>query len=184
MRSSRVVALLAVVALAGCAEQGSSPMEADLMVLPVFSHEAGQTGHQFSTHMTGAEEVPPNDSRARGQTILRLSPDGTELSYRLIVANIQNVTMTHIHLAPPGVNGPVVAWLYPDGPPAELIPGRSSGILATGVITAEDLVGPLAGATLADLLEEMRAGNTYVNVHTSQYPAGEIRGQIRPAGRH
>jgi hypothetical protein len=116
--------------------------------------------------------------------VFRLSRNGSELHYRLIVANIQNVTMTHIHLAPPGVNGPVVAWLYPDGPPAELIPGRSSGILATGVITAEDLVGPLAGATLADLLEEMRAGNTYVNVHTSQYPAGEIRGQIRPAGRH
>jgi hypothetical protein len=35
---------------------------------------------------------------------------------------------------------------------------------------------------LEDLLEAMRSGNTYVNVHTSQYPGGEIRGQIRPAG--
>jgi hypothetical protein len=41
------------------------------------------------------------------------------------------------------------------------------------------LVGPLAGATLDDLIEEFKADNAYVNVHTEQYPAGEVRGQIR-----
>lgn len=95
------------------------------------------------------------------------------------VANSQNVTMAHIHLAPAGVNGPVVVWLYPDAPPAQLLPGPSSGVLAVGTITEADLVGPLAGASLADLLDAMRAGNTYVNVHTEQYPGGEVRGQIR-----
>jgi hypothetical protein len=40
-------------------------------------------------------------------------------------------------------------------------------------------VGQLAGATLADLVEHIVAGNAYVNVHTSQFPAGEIRGQIK-----
>jgi hypothetical protein len=80
-------------------------MEAEQMVLPVFSHQAGQSGHQFKTHMTGGEEVPSNTSRAQGQTILRLSADGTELSYKLIVANIRNVTQAHIHMAPAGANG-------------------------------------------------------------------------------
>lgn len=131
----------------------------------------------FRTHLSSSEEVPPIDSRATGQAIFQLRGDG--LHYKVIVANIENVTMAHIHLAPAGVNGPVVAWLYPDAPPAQLIPGRFNGVLAEGVINDSNLVGPLAGMTLADLVAAIRAGNTYVNVHTSQYPAGEIRGQIR-----
>jgi hypothetical protein len=129
--------------------------------------------------MSGAQEVPAVDSLARGQAVFRLSADGTSIDYRLIVANIQNVTMAHIHTAPAGANGPVVVWLYPDAPPPQPIPGRSSGILATGTITAANLVGQLAGADLEDLLELMDAGMTYVNVHTEQFPPGEIRGQIR-----
>jgi hypothetical protein len=130
-------------------------------------------------HLSGGEEVPPADTRATGQAIFKLSRDGMSLDYRLIVANIENLSMAHIHLAPAGVNGPVVVWLYPDGPPPQPIEGRFSGVLATGTITADDLVGPLAGASLDDLLAAMRAGNTYVNVHTEQYPGGEVRGQIR-----
>jgi hypothetical protein len=109
----------------------------------------------------------------------RLNRDGQSISYRLIVANIENVTMAHIHLAPAGVNGPVVVWLYPSTPPAQLIPGRSSGVLATGTFTAENLVGPLAGQSLDALLDAFLGGDLYVNVHTSQYPPGEVRGQIR-----
>jgi hypothetical protein len=133
----------------------------------------------FVAPASGEQEVPPNDSRARGQAVFQLDADGAALHYRLIVANLHDVTMAHIHLAPAGANGPVVVWLYPDGPPAQLIPGRSSGVLAAGTITAGDLVGPLAGMSLADLVDEMQAGNTYVNVHTSAFPAGEVRGQIR-----
>jgi hypothetical protein len=133
----------------------------------------------FVAHLSGGEEVPPVETRATGQAKFQLSRDGTEISYRLIVANIQNVTQSHIHLGAAGTNGPVVAWLYPEGPPAQLIPGRSSGVLAMGTITEQDLVGQLAGQPLEDLLAAMEAGNTYVNVHTSQFPPGEIRGQIR-----
>jgi hypothetical protein len=141
---------------------------------------ASQHGaRNFVAQLSGGEEVPPVDTRARGQAIFQLSSDGTELSYRLIVAHIENVTQAHIHVAPAGTNGPVTAWLYPSGPPALLIPDRSDGVLATGVITTENLVGPLAASTLDDLLDLMRTGQTYVNVHTSQFPPGEIRGQIR-----
>jgi uncharacterized membrane protein YczE len=131
------------------------------------------------THLHGSHEVPANDSRAQGQAIFYVSTDGQSLSYKLIVANIQNVTQAHIHLAAAGVNGLVVAWLYPSGPPAQLIPGRSSGVLAEGTITAANLVGPLAGQSLSALIEAIRADVAYVNVHTSQFPPGEVRGQIR-----
>ncbi len=136
------------------------------------------SNRNFSTHLSGDEEVPPVETQAQGQAIFHLNKDGTTLYYKLIAANIENITQSHIHLGPEGVNGPVVAWLYPSGPPAMLIPGRFSGVLAEGTITASDLVGPLAGMCLSDLVTQMEAGNTYVNIHTTQYPAGEIRGQI------
>ena len=133
----------------------------------------------FRAHLSGAEEVPPADTPAQGQAIFKLSADGTELHYKLIVANIENVTQAHIHLAPVGQNGGVVAWLYPAGPPAQLILGRSPGVLAAGTITGDDLVGELAGQSLDDLIDAIKAGNAYVNVHTAQFPGGEVRGQIR-----
>jgi hypothetical protein len=88
--------------------------------------------------------------------------------------------MAHIHCcAPPGENAGVVVWLYPEAPPPQLIPGRHDGVLATGTITDADLVGIFAGMTVDDLVDEIVAGNAYVNVHTQQFPAGEIRGQLR-----
>jgi hypothetical protein len=129
----------------------------------------------FHAILEGDEEVPPVDSDAQGAAIFRTSNDGTELNYTLIVANIEDVTAAHIHLAPRGENGDIVAFLFD---PEEPIEGRTNGVLAEGTITSEDLVGPLAEATLSELIDEMEAGNTYVNVHTVEHPSGEIRGQI------
>lgn len=129
----------------------------------------------FHAILEGDEEVPPVDSDAKGAAIFRTSNDGTELNYRLIVANIEDVTAAHIHLAPRGENGDIVAFLFDPEEPTE---GRTNGVLAEGTITSEDLVGPLAEATLSELIDEMEAGNTYVNVHTVDHPSGEIRGQI------
>jgi aldose sugar dehydrogenase len=136
----------------------------------------------FVAPADGSQEVPPVATRARGQAIFQLSKDGAELSYKLIVANLHNITQAHIHYGAAGVNGPVVAWLYPEGPPSQLIEGRFSGVLAEGTITGNDLVNDLEGLPLSALIDLMMAGEAYVNVHTSQYPGGEIRGQIRPAG--
>jgi hypothetical protein len=135
----------------------------------------------FRAQLNVEEEVPEPvvDGNPRGQAIFQLNRAGTELSYKVIVANIENVTMVHIHLGAVGETGPVVAWLYPDGPPPQEIPGRFDGVLSEGVITSADLFGPLEGADLSDLIDELRAGNAYVNVHTTQNPPGEIRGQIR-----
>lgn len=140
----------------------------------------------MTTQLSGAGEVPAVDTPARGVAIIKFTEAG-ELTFKLNAANIENVLQAHIHIGPAEANGPVVAFLYPDGPPPVLIPGRFGGTLASGTITAADLVGPLTGGTIADLLDEIRAGNAYVNVHTVQNPAGEIRGQIpgnRGPGSH
>lgn len=136
-------------------------------------------GRTFVASLSGAEEVPPADTRARGQAVFRLSRDGSELTYRLIVANIENVVAAHVHLAPAGTNGPVVARLYPVGSPTQTTEGRTQGVLAEGTITAATLQGPLVGAEHAALRVAIEDGDTYVNVHTLHDPGGEVRGQIR-----
>ncbi|MEX2283776.1 MAG: CHRD domain-containing protein [Gemmatimonadota bacterium] len=165
---------LTVSLMAACADSDVKlSTEPDVLVVPVFAHVATQ----FRAHASGSEEVPANDSRAQGNATFKLNDDGT-LSYKLIVANIENVTQSHIHQAARGVNGGIVVWLYPAAPPAQLIEGTSQGILAEGTITDAQVIGGLAGQGVAGLLEQMRAGNTYVNVHTSRFPPGEVRGQI------
>jgi hypothetical protein len=132
----------------------------------------------WSTHAKGSLEVPARDTDAQAQAIFHLSKDGTELRYKVIASNIENVLQSHIHLGGPGVNGPIVLWLYPSAPPAQLIPGRSDGVLNEGTATAANLMGPLAGQPLSALVDALDAGNAYVNVHTTQFPPGEVRGNI------
>jgi hypothetical protein len=139
--------------------------------------EARGNGERFVAHLDATDAGTA--SPAQGQAVFRLSKDGTRLHFKLIVASLENVMMAHIHLAPPGENGPPVVWLYPSRPPMLMIGGETNGILSQGTITENDLVGPLMGGTLDDLLAEMMMGRTYVNVHTVENPAGEIRGQIR-----
>ena len=91
------------------------------------------------------------------------------------MAKIDDVTQAHIHVGAEDGNGPVVAFLF--GFVAEGV--TTNGVLATGTITSDDLVGPLAGMSLADLVAALDSGGAYVNVHTLANPGGEIRGQIR-----
>jgi hypothetical protein len=167
-------------------------LAAVLVALVVAGIAVATSQRNFSVHATGAFEVPVRDTGAQGQATFHLSHDGESLSYRLNVANIENVIMAHIHNAAPGVNGDIVVWLYPStapNEPADPGGGPIQGSIADGVITAADLVGPLAGKSIADLVALLQSGNAYVNVHTNDgvdpantgpgdFPGGEIRGNF------
>jgi hypothetical protein len=144
-----------------------------------------------TTHLSGRFEVPLRDTNAQGQAIFHLGDDGTALDYKLIASNVDNAFMAHIHMAPAGVNGPIVVWLYPSTAPVPgpFGSGRHDGVLAEGTITAADFVGPLAGHPMSDLIAAIEGGNAYVNVHTNDgmdgintgpgdFPGGEIRGNL------
>lgn len=152
------------------------------LALPLAAAAAQQAPRNFVAPLSGDQEVEPVDTNATGVAHFQLSRNGDGLSFRLNVANIAAPTMAHIHLEDP--SGPVVAWLHPAGPPPDPDPpARFNGTLATGTLTGADLVGPLAGEALADLVDEILAGNAFVNVHTAAHPGGEIAGQIsRPRG--
>jgi len=198
MSKAAIVVGVCVLA-AGCSSEAPAPT-APLQV-PVFSQSAApqSNGGNFGTPLSSDEEVMAagvvNDSAARGSAVFQLNADGTELEYQLMVANIENAFMAHIHRAAKGVNGGIVVWLYPSTAttPGPVAGGRLDGVIAKGTITAGNLVGSLAGQPLSALINELKAGNAYVNVHTNDgvaptntgpgdFPGGEIRGQIEHRG--
>jgi hypothetical protein len=139
----------------------------------------------FVAHLSGDEEVPPVDTQAQGQAIFQLNAEGDALSFRLLVANIEDVTQAHIHCGAAGVNGPVVVFLFGLDPAGVTV----NGVLSQGTITEDDIIArpdspecPGGVASFDDLLAKMRSGDTYTNVHTLVNPGGEIRGQNAPLG--
>ncbi|HEX6059294.1 MAG TPA: CHRD domain-containing protein [Gemmatimonadaceae bacterium] len=183
VRSAASIVMLASFTI-GCSETaGDAARLAGPIDLPVFAQHAGGD-HFHANPLKGDHEVPPNESKGNGVAQFQLSEDGTTMSYKLVVANTENVTQAHIHLAPRGVNGPVVVFLYGFNASGT----SENGVLAEGEFTAANLIprpttpiGPFGG-TMEELVAALRSGNAYVNVHTIQIPGGEIRNQIDESG--
>ncbi len=120
------------------------------------------------------QEVHVVDSEGEGEFEYHLNDDGT-LDFELSAEDLNsNVTQAHIHMGRCDMNGPVLAFLFgfvSGGVPA-------NGVFASGTLTDADLIGPLAGATIADLCDLIAEGKAYINVHTVSDPAGELRGQL------
>jgi hypothetical protein len=168
---------LALVA-GGCSAGDNQPTDLGRTItVPAYSlGNSGKAQKNFvAAPLKGAEEIPAVDSDGTGSATFQVSKDGLSMTYKLQVANLDDVVQSHIHVAPPGSNGPVVLFLFGPVAGGTSVDGRTS----EGTATAANLVGPLAGHPLSDLLAAMEAGNTYVNVHTVAHPPGEIRDQIR-----
>lgn len=162
------------------------------LLLALATAVVGSQVRNYVAPLSGGEEVPANASKGRGSAIFQLSADGTHLDYRITASNIDNVHMAHIHgPAAAGANTGVVVWLFPSTTPGAgpLGSGRHDGVLATGTITAANLVGAFAGQPLSVLVNAIETGQAYVNVHTNDgmgaintgigdLQNGEIRGQL------
>jgi hypothetical protein len=107
-------------------------------------------------------ETPPVSTPATGTAHFQLSSDGKQLNYDLSTTNLKGFMMAHIHQGKAGASGQ---------PLVELSMGK-------GKITSSDLQGPLAGKQMSDLVNMIKSGGAYVNVHTQQNQNGEILGQI------
>jgi hypothetical protein len=187
--------------LVGCTADKPVPTAFEVRV-PLFA-VGGNSAFNLGTHMTGPEEVftptPPStatpaDSKGQGQAIFRVRTSGDSVDFRLIASNIDNVIMSHIHCGRPGENGPIRMWLYPViGPSGAQAPngaGPHDGVLASGTFSPTGVVCPASAVGQnMPLLDAIRAGLTYVNVHTNDgvaptntgpgdFPGGEIRGQL------
>lgn len=130
---------------------------------------------RFNASINGRNSVPEKDTKAVGEVIVNISKDESTVHFKVTVANIENVTASHFHMAPPGTNAGIVVPLFANPNPQPS--GPLNGVMAEGDITAANVVGDLAG-DLNGFIEAIRSGNIYINIHTMANPGGEIRGQL------
>ena len=205
----RFVAVFSAVAVAGACTEPAQPTQPTSFSIPltVRSDVKPGTPENHRTHLTGDAEVPPRETLAQGQAIIQISKDGLSFDYKVIASNIENVVQAHIHCAPAGVNGPIVVWLFPSPISTQALDPimnpevlvRHDGVLAEGRIDSRvsahvrpttNAACPGGVANFAAVLDRIREGNAYVNVHTTDgvnppntgpgdFPGGEVRGQIR-----
>ena len=135
--------------------------------------------------LTGFEEVLPVSTTGKGELRLFIYPDRTTIAYELSYSGLQaDATQAHTHFGQPAVNGGISVFLCTNlgnGPSGtQACPPRSGTV--SGVITAGSVLGPdaqgIAAGEIDAFVEALRQQLTYVNVHTTRWPGGEIRGQI------
>ncbi len=122
--------------------------------------------NQFAAHLDGAQQPSPVDTRATGLGTFTLNLAGTQLTFDIpIELNLltSSILFAHFHNGKLGENGGVVRTITDD----------LSGNSYTGTWSSTD-PEPLT----PELVEELRAGRLYINVHTVNHGGGEIRGQI------
>lgn len=118
----------------------------------------GAHAQQVQLMLSGDAEAPPAKTAASGTGTITIGADRT-ISGSVSTVGMKG-TMAHIHEAAPGANGPVTIPLQQDGDGKWVVP---------------------AGTTLTDAqYQAFRAGRLYVNVHSAQYPGGEVRAQLQP----
>lgn len=137
--------------------------------------------------LTGDQEVPVISTTGKGEFRARINPGDGSISYQLWYTDLEApVTQAHIHLGQEDVNGGISVWLCSNlaspPTPAGVQPCPNPSGTIFGTILPNNVVGPaaqgIAPGEFDELLNQLRKGNTYVNVHTQMFPTGEIRQQI------
>jgi hypothetical protein len=144
-------------------------------------------GKEIREELEGFQEVPVVSTGAEGKFKARLR--GDEIEYELRYEDLEgDVTQAHIHLGQRSVNGGISVWLCGNPNPPVVVPPPGTQLCPpspakiTGEITEAEVVGPtpqgIEGGEFDELLRAIRAGVTYVNVHSSRFGGGEIRAQL------
>jgi hypothetical protein len=155
-------------------------LAAGLLVASLASATDGKKNVK-SDELTGYQENPDVSSTGTGSFTATIDDDAQTIAYELSYSAIEggNALFAHIHFGKRAVNGGVSAFLCGGGDkPA--CPATDGTV--TGVIDAADIVGPagqgIEPGSFDELVAAIRAGHTYVNVHSPRWPGGEIRAQI------
>jgi hypothetical protein len=138
--------------------------------------------------MVALGEVPPNSSKASADFSGTISSDGSTITYTLKWSGLTTLPLfSHIHFGPTKVNGGVMVYLCGGGGKAACTQATSG--MASGTITAADIVGPAAqgippapNGSFADVIRAIRTHNAYANLHTTMFPGGEVRGAVEAPG--
>jgi hypothetical protein len=140
-------------------------------------------GREVREKLTGLEEVPVVLTGAEGKFKARIHRD--RIDYELRYEDLEgDVLQAHIHIGQRLANGGISAFLCTNlgNGPADTPVCPPDPATVTGTITAADVVGPanqgIAAGEIDELIDAIKDGWTYANVHSSLAPTGEIRGQL------
>jgi hypothetical protein len=161
-----------------------------ISVLMAVAVGVAQAEHIGAT-LTGYEEVPSVSTVANGEFRGFISRNDESIAYELSYSGLQGaVRQAHIHVAQLSVNGSIVIWLCgtatnpgPSGTQTCPQSGTITGTISAANVVAGSTTQQLAEGELDEVIRAIRAGATYVNVHTDVSGGGEIRGQIRASAK-
>lgn len=177
--------------LVGVAVVAASLLAASAVVLSTAAEGDGGS-RVIVAQLSGYQEDPSALSSAGiGHFRARINKSAGTIRYRLSYDGLEGtVTQSHIHLGARSQSGGISVFLCSNlgnGPVGTQACPPSPGVI-TGTIHAADVIGPAAqgisAGEFAELLAAIRADTTYVNVHSSLYPGGEIRSQLEHSGHH
>ncbi|WP_284618564.1 CHRD domain-containing protein [Aquabacterium humicola] len=161
-------------------------MGVSMVVLGAFAVTARADGPpEMRAQLSGYNEVPAVSTKASGYFKMRIDRQDATIAWELHYEGIETpVLQAHIHFGQHSVNGGISVFLCTNlgNGPAGTQACPAGQATLSGTITAVDVLGPggqgLAASEFDELLAAMRSGVTYANVHSQQFPGGEIRGQI------
>jgi hypothetical protein len=168
-----------------------------MIVPPVIADQpitGGQT--KIAAELSGYQETPLTINSAGSGEFTATIHNGTAITYQLTYRDLSTaVTQAHIHFGRPGITGMIVLFLcntsgsppatVPTPPPCPPAPATITGTLTAADVITRPAQGIDAGAAgFTEMLEAIRAGAAYANVHTTLQPGGEIRARLHPHGRN
>jgi hypothetical protein len=116
---------------------------------------------------------------------LRLNRADQTLSFVLKYSGLTSVTQAHIHFGKVHMAGGVMVFFCSNNPnpPPGTQPCPATAGTVTGTLSAANVLGPTSqGVPAGDfqaIVDALESDTTYANIHTTAFPAGEIRGEIR-----
>jgi len=144
-----------------------------LIIISFYSLDTALSEDQkYFTPLTGMEEVPPVNTNGTGIALFDLLDN--HINFKVNVTMLKNIQSAQIYRGEFGQNGEIIISLLNSSSPIDV----HNGTLVKGQLTAKDLVGSLKGKTINELVQLFNNTKAYLNIHTEQYPNGEIRGQI------
>jgi len=168
----RKVGVTAVLALA-----------AGALIVGAHGFAGGNKTMLTSDPLTGYQEGNGVSSPASGSFSARIDDDSSTIEYTLTYAGLTApASASHVHFGNRYTSGGVSFFLCGGGGKPACPAGTTSEATVTGTVTPADVIGPagqgIAAGEFDEIVQAMRAGVSYANVHTATFPGGEIRGQI------
>lgn len=132
---------------------------------------------KYVAELRGSNEVPANNSTAVGRVVLLVSRDASYAEYSVEASGLSaGIQGGHFHRGAAGANGGVVLSFFFNSTTG--LPTNSVTPGTTDLEINKAIARTITKAQLDPILADLRAGNIYANVHTPNFPGGEIRGQM------